>query len=128
MAIPVSFADLRNYKDDSEHLEMQWERSSCGLIDRFKGICGILRFSFLLDVGSNPGRALLNQALQRSVSQILAHFLYVPYFPFSPMSSFLHTNFPFSLKISKQIMYSTLRGKTDKLEEPVNRKLNVTRS
>ena len=25
-------------------------------------------------------------------------------------------------------LYSTLRGKTDKMEEPVNRELNVTRS
>ena len=26
------------------------------------------------------------------------------------------------------VIYSTLRGKTDKLEEPVNREINVTRS
>ena len=34
---------------------MQCERSSCGLINRCKGICGILLFTFLLDVGSDPG-------------------------------------------------------------------------
>ena len=28
--------------------------------------------------------------------------------------------------LEKQIMYSTPRGNTDKLEEPVNRELNVT--
>ena len=32
--------------------------------------------------------------------------------------------FPFKHKF----MYSTPRGKTDKLEEPVNRKLDITRS
>ena len=34
---------------------MQCESSSCGLINRCKGICGILRFLFLLDVEVGAG-------------------------------------------------------------------------
>ena len=34
---------------------MQCESSSCGLINRCKGICGILRFLFLVDVEVGAG-------------------------------------------------------------------------
>ena len=60
---------------------MQCERSSCGLINRCKGICGILRFLFLLDVEVGAGVQVVAEvpiADHDARSDVLTSFNFVP--------------------------------------------------